>query len=1027
MKRDSIVCWGMTAASLMLGSQADAACDVLYVDIELTTGANDGSGWPGAFRDADALQDALDEAATRLGGGSPPTCVEIWVAEGTYKPSVKAIPGTSRTETFKMIDKVDLYGGFANGDASVAGRAFRCWDGSGTHGSTACTSNADCTSSERCLPLKETKLSGDIATADGTDCIGCSSPDVCVGSVCLKGDNAYHVVTYDDPGAAVTFDGFVVERGRADGTGGAYIDNQGGGITIRATKKCSMTIAISCLDNEDCPESETCVTISEPSTDGLCIDTDLAALSIANSVFRNNHALAHGALNDHGSETSIDNCLFRDNTAVVQGAAMNVDNGDASITNCLFADNSATNTAAQGGAVWIGSRSGTTGCPTDPTPSVSDCVFTGNTAVEGGAVWSKTSSPTFTDCTFDGNTATGSTDILDHRGGAVWVSDHQNCDPDLAGDPPVPDPSCFLRCTFDNNEAVRGGGLYAEATNLILDDCDFTSNEVTEAAGPTGGEGGAVYVKDAVNGEVLIKNGSDFTTNNAYRGGGAVWTDGDAGSGDAVAIDGSTFTQNTSHDKVSGAGYPGGGAIYTDTGTSLTLTSCVFDQNDSDPNEYFLTFGGAIYALNSDVQGYDCIFKGNKTATIGGAVYCELCDRCNWTNTLFSGNTIWRQTSSNKGGALYTTNTGTDETKLVNCTVVNNNAYGKGGGVFVDSGDFDAVNSIFWGNTSNVCFGTYYCQIGKGPSANVTVNYSDVDEGWPFGGTGNIDDPPDFTRYPEDCDGDGWGQVQCIGGACPTGSPDNCDDYGDLTLTSQSPPTLCIDAGDNQDGIGEGLEFVTLDLAGNDRFVEDPNATDTGDPADSCPYVDLGAYEFQVANSCCNDSECPDVCCSNICVTGDCCDDADCGTGQLCCNNTCTTGDCCVHVDCTSGNVCCSNSCTTGDCCADTDCTTGDVCCSNTCTTGDCCDASDCTGGYYCCSNTCRECCDDNNCPAQDLCCSYVCQNWDCCNASDCSAPTPACEWSTHTCVQCTSGKHCGPGNMCCFNWCVPWAPSCPL
>jgi hypothetical protein len=61
-------------------------------------------------------------------------------------------------------------------------------------------------------------------------------------------------------------------------------------------------------------------------------------------------------------------------------------------------------------------------------------------------------------------------------------------------------------------------------------------------------------------------------------------------------------------------------------------------------------------------------------------------------------------------------------------------------------------------------------------------------------------------------------------------------DNGDFRLSAGSP---CIDAGDNTAVPGD----IATDLAGNPRFVDDPDTVDTGDG--DPPIVDMGAYEFQ--------------------------------------------------------------------------------------------------------------------------------------------------------------------------------------
>jgi len=76
--------------------------EVLYVDKNATSGANNGLDWQNAFLD---LQDALDYAR-------PAVCGEvesIYVAQETYSP------GEDEEDTFELPENVSVYGGFPTG------------------------------------------------------------------------------------------------------------------------------------------------------------------------------------------------------------------------------------------------------------------------------------------------------------------------------------------------------------------------------------------------------------------------------------------------------------------------------------------------------------------------------------------------------------------------------------------------------------------------------------------------------------------------------------------------------------------------------------------------------------------------------------------------------------------------------------------------------------------------------------------------------------------------------------------------
>jgi len=114
-KRSPRAILGLLALALALvlaasGNTASlAAGTIIYVDAD-ATGSHNGTSWANAFT---SLQDGLDAAAT-----SP---AEIWVAEGTYKPTVEYGGADDRYKSFQLKNGVALYGGF---DPSVGDDTF---------------------------------------------------------------------------------------------------------------------------------------------------------------------------------------------------------------------------------------------------------------------------------------------------------------------------------------------------------------------------------------------------------------------------------------------------------------------------------------------------------------------------------------------------------------------------------------------------------------------------------------------------------------------------------------------------------------------------------------------------------------------------------------------------------------------------------------------------------------------------------------------------------------------------------------
>jgi predicted outer membrane repeat protein len=149
-----------------------AAGGVIYVKTD-AAGANNGSSWTDAFT---SLEAAL-EAAT---WGD-----QIWIAQGTYKPTNRQTPGDPRSATFRLKNGVALYGGFVGGESQLSDRDWRA------HVVT---------------------LSGDL------------------GVVGDRADNAYHVVTADGVNDAALVDGVTITAGNADLVSDTDPKGHGGGL-----------------------------------------------------------------------------------------------------------------------------------------------------------------------------------------------------------------------------------------------------------------------------------------------------------------------------------------------------------------------------------------------------------------------------------------------------------------------------------------------------------------------------------------------------------------------------------------------------------------------------------------------------------------------------------------------------------------------------------------------------------------------------------------------------------------------------
>ncbi len=255
---------------------------ILYVNAN-ASGTNDGSSWANAFT---TLQPAIASAASCTGS-------QVWVAAGTYKPTVTL----DRTVSFSMRNGLAIYGGFPNSGNPIF--------------------------SQRNPTKNFTILSGDIGAAGNAD-------------------NSYHVIsnTAGIDNTAI-LDGFVIADGNAN-TAGSF-RNVGGGLFNNAgaaLDKCS-------------PKIDNCIFTNNNALDngGAVYNNAINGTSnptFSNCIFNNNTAANGGALYSDGTAAGtaspvFTNCTFANNSAGTDGAvAYNFCSTGTCLptfTNCIFWNN----------------------------------------------------------------------------------------------------------------------------------------------------------------------------------------------------------------------------------------------------------------------------------------------------------------------------------------------------------------------------------------------------------------------------------------------------------------------------------------------------------------------------------------------------------------------------------------------------------------------------------------------------------------------------------------------------------------
>ncbi len=247
-----------------------------------TTGSNssDGSSWANAFL---TFQKALETAQS----GD-----QIWIASGTYKPSVQVGGSGVRFSAFQMVEGVEIYGGFAGTEVSINDRM------------NFGLGNAN-----------ETILSGDLNGDDNYSGASWSGTS----------ENCYHVV-YNSGNvsyltSAAILDGFTIKGAYGSQYGGGLV-NDGASPTIR---NCIFTYnhcyaaggGVYNYSGKACkPTYTNCLVINNISSNGAGVWCRAAFPTFINTTIANNTSSGDGGAfwSGMGGNTTFNNCILWGNT-----------------------------------------------------------------------------------------------------------------------------------------------------------------------------------------------------------------------------------------------------------------------------------------------------------------------------------------------------------------------------------------------------------------------------------------------------------------------------------------------------------------------------------------------------------------------------------------------------------------------------------------------------------------------------------------------------------------------------------------
>ena len=389
------------------------------------------------------------------------------------------------------------------------------------------------------------------------------------------------------------------------------------------------------------------------------------------------------------SNITVQQSLFKENTATYSSGAIHMQKTRGSFVNCTFERNSATslrNEKSAGGGIYSCDRSNIT---------VQQSLFKENTATySGGAIHMQKTRGSFVNCTFERNSLKGLPDKISF-GGAICSLDRSNI---------TVQQSLFK----ENTVTFRGGAIHMQKTRGSFVNCTFERNSATSLRNEKSA-GGAIYSCDRSN---ITVQQSLFKENTATYSGGAIHMQKTRGS-----FVNCTFEINSLKglpDKISF-----GGAICSLDRSNITVQQSLFKENTATYS------GGAIHMQKTRGSFVNCTFERNSLKglpdkiSFGGAI-CSL-DRSNITvqQSLFKENT-----ATYSSGAIHMQKT---RGSFVNCTFERNSLKGLpdkisfGGAICsLDRSNITVQQSLFKENTATYSSGAIHMQKTRGSFVNCT-------------------------------------------------------------------------------------------------------------------------------------------------------------------------------------------------------------------------------------------------------------------------------------------------------------------
>ncbi len=337
------------------------------------------------------------------------------------------------------------------------------------------------------------------------------------------------------------------------------------------------------------------------------------------------------------------------------------------------------------------------------SPTVKQSVFTQNFASYrgGGGYFNPVGNPVFEDCIFTKNKA-------DNIGGGLHFHSTGGGSPEI------------LNTTFQENDGLRGGGVFFYQCNAKVTGCNFLSNKTTQQGG------GMSHLTQTVSNLSIEVVDCIFDDNESDIGGGLFMEAYVATSEIHYLLSNSSFTGNRALPLAPGWSVANGGAGFSFGASNSTglVENCTFSNNTS--TQYDAGMGVALYGNDMQFEMKNSTFTGNTGVFEGGGV--DIYSYGGSGNVLvedcyFEGN------STTRGGTYFGSFFGGEpsdfEFLLKNCTWKSNQAE-EGAGIYFYNDpqcklSVNMKDCFFIENTATINGGGFYAPPTYSPDSTIMV------------------------------------------------------------------------------------------------------------------------------------------------------------------------------------------------------------------------------------------------------------------------------------------------------------------